>query len=81
MKTLVNLASLSSDVPRFAGLSSQKLIAEWQSGLETLSGCAQRKLRLSFAPLSANLNTNNSHEHAIHSGNGNGRLPLWWIRR
>ena len=27
-----------------------KLVAEWQRGLETLTGSAQRKLRLAFAP-------------------------------
>ena len=29
---------------------NSKLVAEWQRGLETLTGSAQRKLRLVFAP-------------------------------
>ena len=29
---------------------NSKLVAEWQRGLETLAGSAQRKLRLVFAP-------------------------------
>jgi hypothetical protein len=59
----------------------RKLVGEWQSGPEDLLGHAQTKLRLSFALVPAQLPTNNSHEHAIHSGNGNGHLPLWWTRR
>ena len=61
--------------------SAPKLVGEWQSGPEDLLGYAQTKLRLSFAPVPAQLPTNNSYEHAIYSGNGNGHLPLWWIRR
>jgi hypothetical protein len=30
--------------------SGTRLTAEWQTGMETMSGCRQRKLRLSFAP-------------------------------
>jgi hypothetical protein len=30
--------------------SGTRLTAEWQTGVETMSGCRQRKLRLSFAP-------------------------------
>ena len=64
MKTLVNLTPLFSDVPRLAAPVRRKLVGEWQCGLNTLSGYAQRKLRLSFAPLSVvpgpNLTTNYS---------------------
>jgi len=62
-------------------LSNLGLVAEWQSGPETLSGCARWKLRLSFAPVPEWPITNNNHEHTIHPGNGNGHLPLWRIPR
>lgn len=81
MKTLTNLALLSHSVPCFAARPVRRLFGEWQSGPETLSGYAQSKLRLSFAPFPAQLTTNNSHEHAMDSDNDNGHLPLWWIRR
>jgi hypothetical protein len=85
MKTLPAIASPFYYIPRLTVPPVRKLIAEWQSGPETLSGCAQRKLRLSFASSAAlrgaPLVSNNSHEHDIHSGNGNGHLPLWWVRR
>jgi hypothetical protein len=85
MKTLTNLALPSCCVPSFAARPVRRLFGEWQDGLETLPGYAQRKLRLSFAPLAAErpsqLTSNKSHEHTMDSGNGNGHLPLWWIRR
>ena len=33
-----------------ARLSDERLTGEWQTGVETMSGCPQRKLRLFFAP-------------------------------
>ena len=81
MKTLPAIASPFYYTPRFTAPPVRKLVGEWQSGPENLLGYAQTKLRLSFAPLPAQLTTNNNHEHTIHSGNGNGHLPLWWIPR
>jgi len=81
MKTLTRIPTLFYRAQPVTVPLVRKLIAQWQCGPETISGYAQRKLRLSFAALSAKLTTNNSHEHAIDFGNGNGHLPLWWIRR
>jgi hypothetical protein len=81
LKTAPTIAPLFYLAPRLQVSPTRKLVGEWQSGLQTLSGCAQSKLRLSFAALSAKLTTNNTHEHAIHSGNGNDHLPLRWTDR
>jgi hypothetical protein len=78
MKTLIG-------IPHFTDPGIRKLVGEWQAGPETLSGRAQRKLRLTFAPLPAQsaprLTTNYSYEHARDFSNGTDHLPLWWIRR
>jgi hypothetical protein len=42
-------------IPRSKSATSQaretRLTGEWQRGFETMSGLAQRKLRLAFAPM------------------------------
>lgn len=77
----VTLSYSSSFNTRLFSDRGHRLVGQWQCGPSTLSGCAQRKLRLSFAPLPLQLTSNNSYEHAIHLGNGNGHLPFWWILR
>ena len=52
MKTFASLDPLSYCEPRITLPRRRKLVGEWQSGLETISGCAQRKLRLTLAPSS-----------------------------
>lgn len=59
----------------------QRLVGQWQCGLATHTGNAQRKLRLTFASLPVQLNSNNNYEHANHLSNGNGHLPFRWIPR
>jgi hypothetical protein len=81
MKTSTRIPRLFLPAHRMTVPPVRNLVAEWQSGPETLSGYAQRKLRLSLAPLPEGQTTNKNHEHAIYFGNGNGHLPLWWIPR
>jgi hypothetical protein len=81
MKTLTDIRSRSPHGEHFAVPRKPNLVGQWQRGVETISGHAQWKLHLCRHRLTGRLTSNNSHEHAIHSSNGNGHLPLWWIRR
>ena len=85
MKTLPNFALFLSCASRVAAGPVRQLCGEWQEGLETRSGYTQRKLRLTLTPLAAGfgswLTDNDCNEHTMDSGDGNGHLPLWWIRR
>jgi hypothetical protein len=48
---LIDIAERTNPEPRVAWeRARQAAAAEWQTGVETMSGCRQRKLRLSFAP-------------------------------
>ena len=84
MKTVPDFAIQSYCAARLTK-PARRLVGELQEGLATRSGYAQRKLRLSFAPLVerpwSGSSGNNSYEHTIDSSNGDGHLPLWWIRR
>jgi hypothetical protein len=53
MKSLTKIMPLYYHAERLPVPPTRNLVGEWQCGPETLSGCAQRKLRLSFAPLPA----------------------------
>lgn len=53
MKAAATVAPFFYVVPRLPVPPMRKLVAEWQPALETLSGSAQSKLRLSFAPVPA----------------------------
>ena len=85
MKTLPSFVFLPSFARFVAVQRRRQLCGEWHDGLETTPGYTQKKLRLSFAPLQSDfrseLTPNNNHEHTSDSSNGNGHLPLWWIRR
>jgi len=55
-----------------ASANSPRFAAQWQTGLETMSGYAQRKLRLSSAlsPLeseAANMSKKQNYEHNIRT--------------
>jgi hypothetical protein len=55
-----------------ASANSPRFAAQWQTGLETMSGYAQRKLRLSSAPSpveceAANMSKEQNYEHNIRT--------------
>ncbi len=52
MKTFATIQPGSYHSQHFALSRSRKLAAQWQSGIETMSGYAQKKLRLTLAPSS-----------------------------
>ena len=52
MKTFTTIRPGSCHYQHFALPRHRKLVAQWQGGIETMSGYAQRKLRLSLAPSS-----------------------------
>ena len=85
MKTLLSFVFLPCFARCVAAQPRRQLCGEWQDGLETTPGYTQKKLRLSFASLQSDFRSestsNNNHEHTIDFGNGDGHLPLWWVRR
>ena len=50
MKTLTNIRPRSHHREHFAVPRKPKLVGQWQRGIETMSGHAQCKLHLAFAP-------------------------------
>jgi hypothetical protein len=66
------MAHMAPPAKRLTALAnSPRLAAEWQTGLETMSGYAQRKLRLSSAPSleceAANTSKEQNYEHNIRT--------------
>jgi hypothetical protein len=85
MKTLTDILPRSRNREHFTVPRSPKLIGQWQRGIETMSGQALWKLRLT-SPIrhhqpSQRLTTTNSHDRDVDVSNGNGDLFVWRIRR